>query len=706
MGQENGGGERTSLQRFLAPRRVAIVGASENLMYSANTIRAMDGGDIELRLVNPRRPEVFGHKTFPSLSAIEEPIDAAIAFVKPELSVQAVEEAAAMNVGGIAVTAGGFAEVGGEGAELQERMRRAAVEAGMAAVGPNTAGLMNIQTGMHMYNGPRIPLRPGGLSVISHSGGFIGGTMDAGLARRIGFNLLIGPGNEAVTDMAAFLDYLVDDPDTKVIALIFETLRRPDAFFAAAERARQANKPIVALRLARSSRAQSIARSHTGAIVGDVWAQEVAFRQVGIELVKDTDELLDRAALLEQLPRERWAKRGTAVMVGSGGMAALSTDVAAEEELKLPELTELSGWVSETVPGISIPNPIDLTGFVVSEPDIMPRVINKYGTQDELDAIVLICPLGEGEEDWSAPWSGPFAEAAGSITDKALILTTTAATEIGDWTSELQDKGLALGRGITATLRGVKTMNNVEENAKRSPSGFLSPLPPVEMPPGMKPIDTDAGRILPFAATMRLLEESGVPVAPWTLLEPGADAVEPPTEEGPYVVKLADVPHRTEHGAVDLGVSRQELDESVKRMRAIAEREGLPATVAVQPMLDAEGELFLGVQNHAGLQPIVVVGHGGILIEVISKAVGRLAPLNGDEPAEMLDELGDYPFKVVRGGAPWDRTGVEEALSGLSRFASGAASWLESVDVNPLIWTGEKYCAVDGLIVVAEEANG
>ncbi|MET0658503.1 MAG: CoA-binding protein, partial [Steroidobacteraceae bacterium] len=329
---------RDALWRLLRPRSVAVVGASET-SFSAG-VRAMLQRDFDLFLVNPTRSELFGRKTYPDLLTIGAPVDAVLSLVSAERSVDVVSSAAKLHVGGVVIFAAGFAESGTEGALLQDALCRAAGDR-MAVLGPNCVGLMGVQRGTILAT-VSVPALPGGVALISHSGGFIHSVALAADERGVGLSHLITCGNEALTDMVDYLELLTEDSETRVICLVIEKMRRPDAFVRAAAAARAAGKPILALKLGRGVRARRIAQSHTGALVGDCAAYDAVFEQLGIIAVRDVAEMLDRASLFERLAPSHWTRaRGVAFISGSGGSASLVSDICEQEQLQLPSLHEL-----------------------------------------------------------------------------------------------------------------------------------------------------------------------------------------------------------------------------------------------------------------------------------------------------------------------------------------------------------------------------
>lgn len=208
--------------------------------------------------------------------------------------------------------------------------------------------------------------------------------------------------------------------------------------------------------------------------------------------------------------------------------------------------------------------------------------------------------------------------------------------------------------------------------------------------------------MLPFADTMRLLADFGIPTAPYALLE-RSDAVVPPAFEGPYVVKLADVGHRTEHGAVLLKVTDDDLADAVEEMRAIAERDELPALVAIQPMVDVQGETLVGIKGSSELGPLVAFGIGGVLVEVIRRVGGRLAPLSREQARGLIDEFTDLGIMHgFRGSRPWDLEALIDILVAAGNLAAAGSHWIESLDINPMVYGAQGFVAVDALCLLRE----
>ena len=694
---------RSPLARLLCPSTIAFVGLSDNSHF-CRTIQPTFASDAEIFMVNPRYDTVLGRPTVPSLTELGRPVDAVLSCMSAERTTELVEEAAGLDVGGIVLIANGFAEIGGAGEALQARLRAAALTAGVAAMGPNGLGFVNVPHRVSLTIASHHKRRPGGISIVSHSGAMLSGAaMAAWSYPDSGLNVLVSAGNEAVTDLADYVDYFVTDPDTTAIGLILEKIRRPAEFFAAVDRATAAGKPIVALKLARTEQAQQMAASHTGALTGDAWVYDAALRQAGVALAYDVEELIDRLALFDQLPPQRWtAVSSLGVVARTGGFASLCADLAAAEGVPLAPLENYKPWLAERVPGVTVPNPLDAGSFGAAT---WPEIIHKYVADPDLDAIFMIQPTSDEDvvyrDGVAVSPVVDYAEAAAQVAKPCVIANCSGVP--GDWIEGHLRGALVRGRGLRPSLRGLATMGAFVRHraAQRAPAVAGAPIPR----PGGAPVRQPEGLMLPFGATMTLLAEHGIPVAPYHLAEAeaaGPGQLQPPFP-GPYVVKLADVAHRTEHDAVRLRVEADGLAAAVAEMRAIAARDNLAPAVVIQPMLGARGEALLGIQGESELGPLVVLGLGGIFVEVLNRVGGRMAPFDTAAARELIEEFAD--LKVMHGfrGRPgWDLDALAGILVAAGQLAARGREWIATLDINPLSYGPDGFHAVDALLLLRE----
>jgi len=695
-----------ALERLLKPSSVAIVGLSDTNPMAGLVLPTLDG-DAEVFFVNPRYDTVLGRPAAPSLTSLGRPVDAVMSFMSNVRTTELVEEAAGLDVGGVVLITSGFAETGPEGEALQERVRSAAASSGMAVIGPNGLGYVNVRRRISLTIAGRHKRRPGGISVVSHSGAMLSGVaMAAWQYDGCGLNVIVSAGNEAHTDLADYVDYLADDPETTAIGLIIEKLRRPAEFFAAVRRATEAGKPVVALKLARTERSQRMAASHTAALTGDAWVYDVALRQAGVALAYDPEELVDRLALFDQVPRSRWTPvRALGVVTLTGGFASLAADLATAEGVEVPALESFGEWVRTNLPGIIVPNPLDTTGLGGM---LWPQIVDKYTASDELDSLLVVHPVAEEDEDLAPGIVKEYARAAAEVAKPCVLANCSGVP--GSWAKPLVGDVAAFGRGLHPSIRGLQTLGafvRYREAVHPAPgTGPRLPRPAPLSGSGAEGLAGEAeglaGEMVPFADTMGLLAQAGFPVAPYAIVAPGT---EPASADipfaGPYVAKLADVAHRTEHGAVRLNVDAAGLPAAITGLREAAARDGLPAVVAVQPMIAATGEAFLGIQGESELGPLVVFGLGGIFAEALRKVGGRMAPFDLAQARELIEEFRDVRIMHgFRGQPPWDLDALADILVAAGRLAAGGRDWIASLDVNPLLSGPDGFQAVDALLLV------
>jgi acetate---CoA ligase (ADP-forming) len=691
---------RSPLARLLCPSSIAFVGLSDTSHF-CRTVQPTFASDAEIFMVNPRYDTVLGRPTVPSLTDLGRPVDAVLSCMSAERTTELVEEAAGLDVGGVVLIANGFAEIGGEGEALQARLTAAAHAAGVAAIGPNGLGFINVPLRVSLTIASHHKRRPGGISIVSHSGAMLSGAaMAAWNYPDSGLNVLVSAGNEAVTDLADYVDYFVTDPGTKAIGLMLEKIRRPEEFFAAVGRATAAGKPVVVLKLARTEQSRQMAVSHTGALTGDAWVYDVALRQAGVALAYDVEELIDRLALFDQLPPQRWTPVSSlGVVTRTGGFASLAADLAVVEGVPIAPLEGYKAWLAERVPGVTVPNPLDAASFGAAT---WPEIIDKYVTDPDLDAILMIQPVSDEDVSYrdGVPLSPvvEYAEAALQVSKPCVIANCSGVP--GDWIKDHLRGALVRGRGLRPSLQGLATVGAfVRYRAARQEPAIAGPL---LAGPESEPVRQPEGLMLPFAATMALLAEHGIPVAPYHLVGPQADAVQvKPPFRGPYVAKLADVAHRTEHQAVRLRVGAGELAGTVADLRAIAASDGLAASVAIQPMLETTGEALLGIQGESELGPLVVLGLGGVFAEALNRVAGRMAPFTEQVARELIEEFAD--LKVMHGfrGRPaWDLDALAGILVAAGQLAARGREWIATLDVNPLVYGPAGFLAVDALLLL------
>jgi len=700
--------DRSPLHRLLAPRSVAVVGASERRRMSNVSVGHLLTADVTLHLVNPGSPAAYGRATVASLAAIGEPVDAVLSLVGADAAVEVVEQAAALACGGVVVVASGFAEAGASGTALQDRLVVASRSGAVAVIGPNCSGFANIADDVALFTGTAVPVPAGGVSIVSQSGYLTRASMVAARERNLGVRLAISSGNEAVTGLAELLDFLVDDPDTQVICLVLETVRDHEAFFAAIARARIADKPVIALKLGSSDRGRQIMQSHTGAIATESWVYEVGLRQAGVILATDLEDLLDRTQLLAQLPPDRWrSARRVAVIASSGGVAALASDLVTGEAVQIPALDHLRGQVRQTIPGAPYANPLDLTGFAVEPPEVVENLLQVFTNSGDVDAVVVGWWTSDEDEDRAEMFLEPLRNVA-RRGDVPMIMASVEASRIGTWTTAAGSGLVSFTRGLRGTARALTAMSEqVEGRGHRGPRPKASAEAALLRPAG---VASPAGPMVGFADAMELLRLHQVPVAPFVVVDdPTRLDLEVIAALGDrFVVKLADVPHRGAIGAVRIGVTLDEVPTAARELTALATSLQLPTPMVIQPMVVGRYEAFAGGRNHTDLGAVVLVGEGGVSVERGGRVTGRLIPVASGEVEAMFGELREksstsHPAShATADPLPVPNSALAEAVLGVADLLD-RAPWIASIDVNPLICDEEGCTAVDALIVMTPD---
>ncbi|HEY5207653.1 MAG TPA: CoA-binding protein, partial [Roseiarcus sp.] len=386
---------RLSLERLLRPRSVAIVGASEKAgalgaSVLANLERAGFQGAIHL--INPKRAEIGARHCVASVDDLPEGVDAAVLAIPRAAVLDAVRALARRKAGAAIIFSSGFAETGAEGLAEQRELARIAAESDMAIEGPNCLGLVNFVDGVPLtfveLPGDRLGARPG-IGLVSQSGAMAAVLVVTLASRGLGLSYSISTGNEAASGVEDYVDYLVDDPNTRVIAMIVEQFRKPARFLAAATRAAAGAKPIVLLHPGRSSAARESAATHTGALAGDYGVMRLKVERAGVLLVETLEELGDVAEMLLRLPAP--APGGAAVVCESGAYKALTLDLAEREGLPLPPLGDAdSPGLRAALPNfVPVSNPLDVTAQGLVDSDLYARVLAALIADDRIESVLL-----------------------------------------------------------------------------------------------------------------------------------------------------------------------------------------------------------------------------------------------------------------------------------------------------------------------------
>ncbi|MEV7005107.1 acetate--CoA ligase family protein [Streptosporangium sp. NPDC051022] len=679
---------RSAIHVLLNPRSIAVIGASASLARMSGVIAdKLANGEFtgEVFPVNPKYAELHGRRCHPDVASIGTVPDVAIIYLPAEAAVAAARQCADLGVKGLIVMSAGFAEVDERGKELQAELVEIADRAGMALCGPNTAGLANFGIGMVAFGTSVIAgmdtFQRGGVALLSSSGGLATTMLTYLRARRVGLSHLIGLGNEAVTDAAAFLDVMVDDPSVTCVIAVLEAIRDPEAFFAAADRALAAGKPVIVLKQGRSQIGMRAMLTHTGAMGGGHAAFEAACHRHGVVVVQQLSDLADAAMLFTRLPFEERYRLG--ILSIPGGGKSLSADTASDHGFELPlPSAETVERLRGVLPDIASPdNPLDPTAGFARDSARLQAALGGFWSDESFDIAVLMQSATEPE--YGQAIAADIAE-VGSRIGKPLVAIWESGPglENGAW-ALLHDAGIPL---FTMTAAGFAALDRHRAYVRRRAAllegaADFGPLAAgdeswaaglADLLDGEGPAVLDAiGVRRPRSYVVTTVEDA---------VKAGRDIA------GPVAVKNADpaVLHKTEAGGVELGVLG---DEEVERAFARVGGAG-GAPVEIQEMVPAGLEILVGVDSDPLVGPVVTIGYGGVTTEIVADVTRRIVPVSRAEVVSMIEELRCAPLLRGFRGMP---VRDEEALIDVVLRISWAAHRLREagpvIELNPVIVT-------------------
>jgi len=706
---------RSSLAAMLEARSVAVVGASARPGSFGNQLLAqlLQGGYRgAVHAVNPRYREVLGLPCHPSLAEAPGPVDLAVLAV-PNAALEAqLAAAAAGGVPAAVIFASCQDPVPPPAGEpsLAERLRRIALDAGMAVCGGNGMGFFNLEHSLRVCGYPEPAGLPcGPVAVVSHSGSVFSALLhnDRGLR----FNLVVSAGMELVTTAAAYLDHALELPSTRVVALFLETVREPAAFRAALAEAAARGVHVVALKVGRGQAAGQMVAAHSGALAGEDGAYQALFDAYGVARVRSLDELADTCELLTA--GRRAFPGGLAAIHDSGGERAHLMDLAEELGVPLARLSEATRARLAAVlePGLPAANPLDAWGTGNDADEIFAACTRALLDDPDTGALAIALDLTT-EPTPETSWTGLAIQAAAATAKPVAVVGNLASAVDRADAARLRAAGVPVLEG---TATGLAALGHLL--ARRD---FLAHPPPVvATAPASPPAEPPAGaataavrarwrerladpRPLGEVEALAMLADWGVPVVAAEEAASLDAAVAAAGRVGwPVALKTAatGVRHKSGVGGVRLGLAGPE-----QLAAAYADLAGrLGPRVVVATMAAGGVELAIGVVRDPQFGPLVMVAAGGVLVEVLRDRRFALPPVDARTARATLDRLAVRPLLDGAGasGSPADLDAVAGAVVALSALAVDLGDRLVAVDVNPLVAGPAGCVAVDALVVRA-----
>ncbi|MHB8189500.1 MAG: acetate--CoA ligase family protein [Ferrimicrobium sp.] len=669
-----------SLEGLFNPASVAVVGASQRHGSIVETVQA---SHVRTWLVNPKRTSVLGTACYHDLASLPETPDTAIIVVGASSIEQATDDVLSAGVRAVVIPGIG-AEAGRDAHDLTQRVLNIASRHNAAVLGVNCMGYAQ-PNGPSLWLGTLPPqFRPGHVSVISQSGSVAEALMTTG--PRIGFRTVVSSGNELNRDCADLLAFFAKDPGTRAIGLFLETVRRPAEFSQALRLCREANKPVVCLKVGRSTVASSVALTHTGAMVGSSTAFSTFLRAYDVIEVRDIPELVET---LEILGHQRWPNGFRVGAVSeSGGEAGLLADLAEEAGLDMAPLPlQTASELSREFPNFSHPhNPID--AWAIDSVDaVFPRCFELMRKSDAYDILVAQVDLTRYRSSEDNEWCAQIVQALADATRDMQITPVVISVNCVEAPDELAE--LALNKDI-ALLRGIRSATIALSAVARWSSRHARSTQPTSIYKASPRLPV--GSLSEFDSA-NLLSTFGVAFSAYRRASSPLEAGQLAEELGfPVVIKMDGPAHKSVIGGVALGITC--VDEAV----IAAKRMG--GSVLASHQIPSGLEVICGMQRDTAFGPILSVGLGGVLAEAIGVVSTALAPVDDDEARRLL--------VAVPGLATITTSDVMNQLITIVRAVSTLSiehPEIDSIDLNPVVIGKDSAVAVDALVVVGNNSG-
>ncbi len=673
---------RSSLERILAPRSVAVVGVSskpESLSGRLLANLGTAGFTGGIYPVNPRATSISGLACYPTVASLPEPVDLAVIMVPRDAVVAAVDDCLAAGAGGVVVITAGFREGGAAGAAAERQLLARLDGTGVRMLGPNCMGLINTAPGVRLdATFSPAPALAGRVAFASHSGALGVAVLEAAQELSLGFSQFVSLGNSADLKVCDLLEAWEHDDGTGAILLYLESLDEPRRFLEIASRLPR-RKPVVVLKAGRTAAGARAASSHTGALAAADTAVAAVLRQAGTVRVDTLAEMLDVVRAFARCPLPAGPR--VAVVTNAGGPAIAATDALGGNGLALADLAPRTREALRAFlpPEASVANPIDM--LPSATPEDFARALKLAVADEGVDAVltITVTPIMVAPIDIARAIA-----AVAPATSKPVVSVFMTAAGFYAAASSLA--------GMPPVYRfpesAVRALGGLRRHAQRLARPAATPAPP-RISPTLAGAAAGGDGYLPPAQAFAVLEEVGVRVAPWRLAASASEVVAAAAAVGyPVVLKAVgeQLVHKSDVGAVVVGL--RDAGELAAALRAMEERLAARAMRAeaylVQRLVPGGREIIVGLTRDPSVGPLVMCGLGGVAVEVWKDVSFRVAPVDRGEAEAMLRELHGAPMLgAFRGRPAGDLGAAADAIVRLGELAA-AHPRLAECDVNPL----------------------
>lgn len=675
------------------PSSIAIIGASTRPgSVSNDVIRNLhtQGYKGHIYPINPKGEPILGMTTYTSMAEIGKPVDLAVIIIPAPKVPQALREVGQAGTHAVVVISAGFKEAGPEGAALESELQTIAKEYDITLIGPNCLGIINPHSNLNI-SFAKVPARTGNVAFVSQSGALCASVLDYAEEYGIGFSKFASVGNKACIDEVEFLEYLAHDEQTKVILLYIESLNGADRFISQVRTLTSGanRKPIIALKAGRTAAGASASASHTGALAGNDTAYDALFKQAGVIRVSTVEELFVYAAAFAHNGELKGNR--IAIVTNAGGPGVLVADEVASNDLTLAVFNEDTQRIlaSGLPPAANMKNPVDVLGdaqsnryetalnAIIADPGV-DGIITILTPQSMTDVAQIAITVSNARAKGGKPLIASFMGAKSIYEGDAILQRHNVANMLFPESAAHAMAALYQFYNQTrATDLHTPTLNNVR---KSEVGGILQRA------------KAEGRTFLPEAEALAVLDAYGLPLLKSTRIHTVSEA-HALAESVNYPVALKiiskDIVHKTDVGGVKLHVAPHDIPESYESMLQVVSQKAPNAHldgVLAMEMAPKDGfEFVIGVNKDPALGHMVMVGLGGVFVEVLKDVAFRLAPLTAQDVDEMLREVkASKLLKGVRGMDPLDRAALTECLLRISQLVTDFPQ-IQELDINPIL---------------------
>ncbi len=705
-----------SLENVFNPRSVAVIGASEvpGRASERRTRSLIEGGyKGNIYLINPKRSELFGRKAYPSITEIDGEVDLVMIVVAPRFLTSAVADSVKMGAKGIIIITAGLGESGKEGKKIEAEILDEAAKTGAFVIGPNCSGMFSASADINFLGVPQI--EKGSISVLAQSGNVIDSLTHYAKMRGVGFSKIISVGNAIGVNFHEYIDYLKDDPDTKVIMTYLEGIKDGNNLVRVTRETAK-KKPVIALKVGRSSAGARAAASHTGSLAGDEVIVDAAFRQAGIVRVSNADELFDMAEVFASCPLPKGNR--VAILSEGGGDNSIAADNAEKYGMDVPVLsTETQEKMKPfLLEGMPASNPIDYGGTAEENPHMITECVKVCMEDDQVDGMFLTGFFG-GFKDIIAPHVAELEEKASKdMVDlvqkykKPLFVHTSFARDPIKSLDILKAAGVPVIESSERAAQCLSALMHFSINQKKIsrmqiPTGAAKERPAVKKL--FKKVRDEKRHNLLETESRELLKEYHISLPEAELANNVEKAVEAGNTIGyPLAMKVVspEIIHKSDAGGIKLGLNNQEdiktaFKEIVTNAEKVVEKEKILGTL-ISPMAKKGQECIIGMIRDAQFGPVIMFGLGGIFVEVLKDVSFRVAPMAAEDIDEMVEEIKGYKILTgIRGEKPSDIAAIKDILARLSEIVIDNPE-IKEIDLNPVIVHEKGASIVDSRVII------